>query len=307
MSVLQVLQDEFRGQPDSLFQLPAFHAMHRGQRPGAYFELFDGRHVRASIHFTALEDGTWRSPARGTFSGLCADPEITLAELQAFLVEVDARLLAAGAQRVEVLPMPQAHDPVGFARSVYLFRTLGYGIESCDLNHSLQVDERPLAERMSYGNRKRLNKCLREVLAARELAASKLTKVYDALAANRQSKGYQLSMTLPQVQDMAERFSDRIVLFGVPTDDVLAAAALCLRLSSNVLYVFYWGDRPGFTTQSPVVALAECIYRFCQANGIRLLDVGTSTLDRVPNHGLIQFKRGLGFSESLKLRLAKTF
>lgn len=307
MSVLQILQDEFRGQPDSLFHLPAFHAMHREQRPGGYFELSDERKVRASIHFTALADGRWRSPARGTFGGLWADQEVGLAELQAFLVEVDARLRAAGAQRVEVLPMPQAHDPIGFARSVYLFRALGYGIESCDLNHSLQVDERPLPERMSYGNRKRLNKCLREGLVAQELAASELFQAYDALAANRQSKGYQLSMTLPQVQEMAERFSDRIVLFGVPTDGMLAAAALCLRLSSNLLYVFYWGDRPGFTTQSPVVALAECIYRFCQTNGIRLLDVGTSTLDRVPNHGLIQFKGGLGFSESLKLRLAKTF
>jgi hypothetical protein len=281
--------------------------MHRAQRAGGYFELFDRRQVRASIHFTALEDGTWRSPARGTFGGLWADPELALAALQTFLTEVDARLLASGAQRAEVLPMPQAHDPVGFARSVYLFRGLGYGIESCDLNHSLQVDERPLADRMSYGNRKRLNKCLREGLAAHELAVSELIPVYDALVANRESKGYQLSMTLQQVQDMAERFSDRLVLFGVPTDGVLAAAAVCLRLSKDVLYVFYWGDRPGFATLSPVVALAECIYRFCQTNSIRLLDVGTSTLDRVPNHGLIQFKDGLGFSESIKLRLSKTF
>lgn len=307
MSVLHILEDEFRGEPDSLFHLPAFHALHRSERPGGYFELFDGRQVRASIHFTALDDGTWRSPARGTFGGLWAGPELGLAELQSFLGQVDARLLAAGAQRAEVLPMPQVHDPVGFARSVYLFRALGYGVESCDLNHSLDVDERPLAERMSYGNRKRLNKCLREGLAAQELAAPELTQVYDALAANRQSKGYQLSMTLPQVQDMAERFSDRVVLFGVPTAGVLAAAALCFRLSKDILYVFYWGDRPGFATQSPVVALAECIYRFCQTHGIRLLDVGTSTLDRVPNYGLIQFKGGLGFSESLKIRLAKTF
>jgi hypothetical protein len=305
--VFHVLHDEFRGEPDSLFHLAEFHALHRAQRPGGYFELFDGRQVRASIHFTALGDGTWRSPARGTFGGLWADPELGLAELQSFLGEVDGTLLAAGARRAEVLPMPQAHDPVGFARSVYVFRGLGYEIESCDLNHSLQVDERPLAERMSYGNRKRLNKCLREGLAARELAASELRQVYDALAANRESKGYQLSMTLHQVQDMAERFSDRVVLFGVPTDCVLAAAALCLRLSKDILYVFYWGDRPGFATQSPVVAIAECIYRFCQTSGIRLLDVGTSTLDRVPNHGLIQFKGGLGFSECLKLRLAKTF
>nr|WP_294170521.1 GNAT family N-acetyltransferase [uncultured Sphingomonas sp.] len=307
MSALRVLQDEFLGTPDSLFHLPAFHRMHRAERPGAYFELFDGRQVRASIHFTKGEGAVWRSPARGTFGGLWADPELTLAEVQNFLLEVDARLLAAGARRAEVIPMPQAHDPVGFARSVYLLRGLGYEIEGCDLNHSLAVDGRPLAERMSYGNRKRLKKCLSEGLAAQELARTELSPVYQTLAKNREAKGWQLSMTLQQVEDMANRFSDRLLLFGVPAGDALVAAALCLSLSKDVLYVFYWGDRPGFSTASPVVALAECIYRHCQRERYALLDVGTSTIDREPNHGLIRFKQGLGFSESLKLRLFKTF
>jgi hypothetical protein len=303
----QLLRDEYRSEPDSYFHLPAYYRLHRGDRRGAYFELFDGRAVAAAIHFTEVADGLWRSPARGTFAGPLADPELSLAELQAFLGRVDAELRRNQARSAEIRLAPEAHDSVAFARSVYLLRNLGYEVSSCDLNYSLSIDERPLAQRMSYGNRKRLNKCTREGLTAERLTLSSLPQVYAALAANRTSKGYPLSMTFAQVAELAEKFPDRVVLFGVPAGETLAAAALCLKLSSHILYVFYWGDQPGFSTASPVVALAERIYRFCQEAGFRLLDVGTSTLDREPNHGLIQFKRGLGFSESLKLRMAKAF
>ena len=45
---------------------------------------------------------------------------------------------------------------------------------------------------------------------------------------------------------------------------------------------------------------------FAQEHGFRLLDAGISTVAGEPNLGLIHFKRGLGFSESLKLRMTKT-
>jgi hypothetical protein len=37
--------------------------------------------------------------------------------------------------------------------------------------------------------------------------------------------------------------------------------------------------------------------------GFKLLDVGISTLHAQPNFGLINFKRNLGFTESLKLEM----
>ena len=158
---------------------------------------------------------------------------------------------------------------------------------------------------MTYGNLKRLRKCGRDGLVAEPLQMSALAQVYETLDVNRASMGNSLSMTMAQLQAMVDTFPKDIILFGCPHGDHLAAAALCLRLSSTVLYVFYWGDRPGYTTYSPVVAVADAIYGYCQKLGFRILDVGTSTFDREPNFGLLEFKRGLGFTESLKLRMRK--
>lgn len=288
----------------SLFQSRAFFELHAAGS-GVYFEWACGQHVVASIHFTPLADGLWRSPARGTYAGFAFEPSLSQEDLGAFHDAVLRSLVDRGARQIEVLPAPMAHDPVAFANQVYLLRSRGYVISQCDLNHSMAVTEQSLADRMTYGNLKRLRKCEREGLHAERLPLHDLEAVYEVIEANRLAKGHAMSMSLSQLQTMAERFPEAIVLFGSRDGLRLAAAALCLRLGDGVLYVFYWGDQPGYATLSPVVGIADAVYRYCQQEGLRLLDVGTSTVDHEPHHGLIQFKRGLGFTESLKLRLLK--
>ncbi|MBX9715896.1 MAG: GNAT family N-acetyltransferase [Burkholderiaceae bacterium] len=288
----------------SLFQSRAFFELHAGDR-GVYFEWAHGQRVVASIHFTPLPDGLWRSPARGTYAGFALEPGVSQEDLGAFHDAASQSLIDRGARQIEILPAPMAHDPVAFTNQVYLLRSRGYAISQCDLNHSMVITDQSLTERMTYGNLKRLRKCEREGLLTEQLPLQDLAAVYEVIEANRLAKGHAMSMSLPQLQTMAERFPDAFVLFGSRDGARLAAAALCLRLGDGVLYVFYWGDQPGYATLSPVVGIADAVYRYGQQEGMRLLDVGTSTVDCEPHHGLIQFKRGLGFSESLKLRLLK--
>ena len=289
----------------SLFQSRAFFELHAAGR-GVFFEWAQGQRVVASIHLTQMADGLWRSPARGTYAGFAVEPGLSQEELGAFHDAVLQNLIDRGARQIEILPAPMAHDPVAFANQVYLLRSRGYAMSQCDLNHSMVVTEQSLADRMTYGNLKRLRKCEREGLHAERLPLHDLEAVYEVIAANRLAKGHAMSMSLPQLQTMAERFPEAIALFGSRDGLRLAAAAVCLRLGNGILYVFYWGDQPGYATLSPVVGIADAVYRHCQQEGLQLLDVGTSTVDVEPHHGLIQFKRGLGFTESLKLRLLKT-
>ncbi|MEF7616119.1 GNAT family N-acetyltransferase [Aquincola sp. MAHUQ-54] len=288
----------------ALFQRAPFFELH-AQGRGVFFEWEKGGHVVASVHFTPMGSGLWRSPARGTYAGFATAPGLHTDALFEFHDAVVARLGALGARRIEVLPAPMAHDPIAFSNQAYLFHARGYSVTQCDLNHSLAVDAQPFEARMSYGNVKRLRKCRKEGIEAGTLPPEALPEVYAVLAANRASKGHAMSMTLSQLQDMQARFPESMALFGCRAGAELAASALCLRVQPHVLYVFYWGDRPGYATLSPVVSVADAIYSYCQAEGIAQIDAGTSTIDREANHGLIQFKRGLGFSESLKVRMAR--
>ena len=290
-----------------LFNRHGFFQLHAAERRGVYFEWEQDSKVVATIHFMEVESGLWRSPARGTYAGLAWVPGLGLESLFGFHEAVLARLRSLGASRLEVLPAPMAHNPTAFSIQEYLLRTCGYQTSQCDLNHSLEVDARPLAERMSYGNLKRLRKCAREGLVALPLQHTDLPAVYETIASNRASKGHEMSMSLLQLQAMVERFPEAVKLFGCRLGGDLVAAAVCLQVDEGVLYVFYWGDRPGYASLSPVVSLADAIYAYCQIQGIGLLDVGTSTVDSQPNFGLIQFKSGLGFEASLKVRMSRNF
>lgn len=305
MSHPQLLINAFiEAEIGSLFHKPAFFQLH-ARESGRYYQWTDGRRILGVIHFTELEKGVWRSPARGTFAGYAWDQDLSVEQIFAFHDAVETDLVTNGAHRIEILLAPMAHDPILFSNLTYLLRTRGYATEICDLNHAIAISTVPLAERMTYGNRKRLRKAEREGLVARRVGAEHLPAVYDAIAANRVAKGNTVSMRLDQLEEMARIFPDSMILFGMEANDGFAASAVCLRLSDAILYVFYWGDRPGHAALSPVVALADAIYTYCQDAGITLLDVGTSTIDHEPNFGLIQFKRGLGFTESLKVRLVK--
>lgn len=300
-----LLENAFRGTLASLFHRPAFFHLH-ATADASFFEWLIDDAVVGAIHFTPVGDGKWRSPARGTYAGFWSAPAISIDEMLAFYAAVEARLVSLGARSIEILLAPEAHDVPAFATQFYILRSSGYRIEQCDLNYTASLAGAPLSERMSYGNRKRLRKCEREGLIPSLLSIEALGAVYSTIAANREAKGHALSMSLDQIEQMAQAFPKDVTLFGIPVGMELAAAAICLRVRPDVLYVFYWGDRPGYATQSPVVALAAAIADYCRTEGIGLLDAGTSTVGAEPNPGLIQFKRGLGFTESLKLRLVKT-
>ncbi len=306
MAGFHLLENEYAGDGfRSLFHAPAYFRLH-DPGGGCYFEWVADGVVRACVHLTPVgADGLWRSPARGTYAGYAFDPALRTADLFAFHAAVERRTVALGARHLELLPAPMAHDPVAFANHVYLLHASGYAMGQCDLNHSLEVTDLPLGARLAHNNHKRLRKCQREGLVATPLPLASLPEVYATLQANRTQHGLRMSMTLEQLEAMARTFPEAVRLFGVRDGAQFAASAVCLEVTPRTRYVYAWGDRPGYETFSPVVAVADAIYAHCHAQGVAVLDVGTSTVDRDPNHGLIHFKRGLGFTESLKVRLRR--
>ncbi len=296
---------ESSGNPlGDLFHSASFFRLHAGDA-GRFFEWSDGRHVTASVHFTPLGDGTWRSPARGTYGGYAFRADLSAPELMEFHDAVEARLRELGARRLEVLPAPMLHDTAAWSLQTYVLQARGFATSRCDLNQSQRVEGDAMAT--SRGNRRCLEKARQEGYVCDVLEPSALPAAYATIAANRAAKGYPVSMTLAQLEQMQQSFPGAMQLFGCRHRDSaeLVASAICLRLSPSTLYVFYWGDLPGYARVSPVVMVAEKIHAHCREHGIGLLDVGTSTEGATPNAGLLRFKQGLGFEAGLKVRMEK--
>ncbi len=307
---LALLVDAFvAGQPTHIFNSPVFFSLHATERKarGHYFQLVERKSgdVLAEVHFTETGPGCYRSPARGTFGGISAPGELSLEQIEFFADAIEAVLRADGAARLQIVMPPASHDLALHAKCFNVFARRGFTVVAQEINYDLAVTAEPLCARMDYGNRKRLNKCLREGFAAVRLDAGQYESAYLLIAANRRRKGYPVTMDFPAIMVMVDRFGDRMRFFGVRREGMLAAAAVCIAVSTRVMSVFYWGDAEGMQEYSPVVPLAAAIYEHCQAEGFSILDTGIGTEAGEPNHGLIRFKRSLGFRESPRLTMGK--
>ena len=72
-----------------------------------------------------------------------------------------------------------------------------------------------------------------------------------------------------------------------------------------MLYNFYPASPLRLNALSPVVVLNEGLHAFGRASGLRVLDLGTSTLPTGPNVSLLRFKRHLGGVAGLRLSWEK--
>lgn len=264
-----------------------FRREYIGLHGGTYYQVVENGRALTGIW---LKDG--RSPGRATFGGLSQKVRAELAH--EFLQEI---ALKHGLREV-VLP-PCDHDPEHAAIQINALSRLGFQMTP-DLNYSAIIDSSTLAERMEDGNRKKLEKCRAAGFRAWELHRSDWGRAHAILTANRERSGHTLSMTFEDVLRLAEAFPNGIMTYyGVSAEHTLMAAALALDITPTICYVYAWGDSEK-SEYAPTVMLAEEIYSSCRSRQIKIMDVGISTENGIPNHGLIGFKRSLGFRGSLK-------
>jgi hypothetical protein len=261
-----------------------------------FFDLHHGTHYLQSGNTVMpvwLQDGIAYSPLRGTFGGFGG--EVSLAAYE----DIANQLMLIGAKEYRIKLAPSSHDQEAFALAFNVLSRFGFHVIGQELNYSMNSVIREVAS----GNRKRLRKLQDGHFSC---YYSTLEEAYPVIARNRKRNGKPVSMTMAQLIDMQITFPDRIHSYIVsPLGEDVVAGAICIDVADNIRYIFMWGDADNMGNWSPVVMLAEQIYNDTFHDGFRLLDAGTSTENGIPNYGLVNFKRSLGFRESLKLTMGK--
>ncbi len=251
------------------------------------------------------EPDVFASPGRGPYGGFDASPELTDDGLVEFVARTELILRDNGARRVDVVLPPFCYSPILGPRLLLGLCRAGYRVTRQELNQALVIDPAGTTRYQNHAARKRLNKARRAGVTVRSLARHDHRAGYDAIVANRAKKGRTLSMAWDDVAAMIAAFPDRVHLFGAERGGHLLAAAICVAVNTQVLYVYAWGEVVGAEALSPVSVLAHDLSDFARDHGFGLLDLGTSSVEGIVNPGLLAFKRSLGAADSLKLWLTK--
>lgn len=302
-----VVNDFLISDLNHIFNEINFFKLHSLSKADLYLQLIriSDNKVFANITFYLNNHNHYLSPARGTFGGVSAVDNIDFSLLEEFLTIVVNQLLLRNSSMITVKLQPLSHNPQLFSLCLNIFSRLNFAITSYDLNYSLDINNEVFLSRLSHGNQKKLKQCLRDGFFTSKLDISRFGEAYQVIQSNRESKGYPMTMDQASFLQMVKIFPKSINCFAVfnPSDLSMIASSICISINSDILYVFYWGDVQSNDSYSPITLLSSHIYDFAKENSYKIMDVGTSTMNGEPNYGLINFKRNLGFEESLKLTL----
>lgn len=289
----------------SVFHSQEFFRLHAGDARAFYFQWVKKGRSLASIHFTDAGDGHYLSPRRGTFGGFFIDRAMQPKDLIDMLESVAGYLKAAGANQMTVALTPEWHDPVAFALEFYTLSSYGCTVSRFDLDFGRLVDAAPFLDTVSSDVRRR-NKDLKSVELLVDRPGSQLfATVHDFIGVQHAAKGYSLSMSLDELGQMETLFPGRVQGYAVLHEGVTVACAVCIRIRDDMQHIFLMNSVSHSAAFNAVAIAVQRIYEDCQRDGLRKLSYGTSTVGSSANDGLINFKRSLGFSESIKLSFHK--
>lgn len=247
--------------------------------------------IIAFIHFHVSE-GKAVSIPQNSFGGVAVISVVDIALFEDFLRWVIDDLKLNQVKQIEIRNCPNFYPNGSIMEEV--FSKIGFQILYSNVNQFIEVDNKKFIRKINRNRRRNLSFCKKKGFTFKQLTLEKLDAIYFVLAKNRTFKGYKLSMSLKQLKSEFINFPNRYVLFGVFEEEIMIAAAVCIKVSSNILYDFYHGELPEYIEHSPVTMLVEGIYNYSIDNGYDLLDLGTSAIQGKLNEGVCQFKKSLG-------------
>jgi hypothetical protein len=261
--------------------------------------------ARARVHFH-LDDKLAVSPLKNPFGSYEFSNTIEPKELYDFIRWVDGKLLEKGAKKVEIKTYPALYNTTCSAMLLTFLSNLGYRIKNAELSACIEVNPNSLYQLMSSYEKRKAGQIRKTNLRFSTVPIGKIMDVFNFISSCREERKQALSMTYGQMKTVCDHFPDKFFLFGVYDNNALAAASISILVNNVILYNFYSAHAKQYDSLSPMVRLMEGIYEFCQAEKIRLIDLGTSSLQGRPNFTLLDFKLNLGATPSHKLTFEKT-
>ena len=277
-----------------VFNSPEFQSLKT--RESKYFVLFDQERPIARICFR-IDNHQAISGYQATFGSIDAESPLPEEIAKYFIEQVCMSLEANGIQKIIIKHWPDYY--VDSNKLSKIFCEIGLEEIMSEINQHLVVQEE-FKLLIRKNERKKLNQSIKQGYAFRLLLLEDLTAVHLLVSETRERKGYPVSMDYDEFYETIKILPDKYLLFGLFDQDKLIAASVSIRISQDILYNFYHADDISYRSTSPLVMLVQEIYRYCQQNGIKILDLGVSSTNGLINQGLFNFKKNLGCISSRK-------
>jgi len=194
---------------------------------------------------------------------------------------------------------PSYYDIAHISKMENALFVAGFERKHLDVNFEYYLEEfsESYAMDIPYNSRKSLNKSLKNNLSFEKTDDSKT--VYQVIKQNRAEKGYPLWMSYEDVINTAKIIPSDYFLVRDENNNPIASA-LVHQINDKILRVVYWGNIQESNHLCPMNFLSYNVFKYYSTTKFKIMDIGISTEDSIPNCGLCDFKEGIGCKCSVK-------
>lgn len=291
--------------PSHIFNSAAFNALNESKCEQVFYLLFKDSKIRLGIIF-GVRNNILTSPFSAPFGGFESTSEdIRLQQIEAALHSLEVWAKEKLLQGIRIVS-PSFFYNENFLNKIYncLYRT-SFLSANIELNYQFSTSkfDENYSNSIWYNAKKNLKRALQSNLTFEKLIPEKGKFAYDVIAQNRKERGFPLRMTWEQVQETMKVIT--VDFFVVKKEETPIGSALIFQVTNEIVQVVYWGDLPEFAEHKTMNFLSFNVFQYYKNQGIKIIDIGPSTENSIPNYGLCEFKESIGCDISIKTEFYK--
>jgi lipid II:glycine glycyltransferase (peptidoglycan interpeptide bridge formation enzyme) len=278
------------------FQQAAFNELNKRACDQIIYFIFRDKKVRLGL-IAGLRDNGLFSPFSAPFGGFSTnDKKIQVPYIEESLELMESYCVDNLYNSWTITLPPLFYNPSFLTKLIEVFNRKSWLLSQLDLDYYYdlkQIKPEIILDTYSYNARKNLKTAQKHAFSI-EIGQEHdhLEAAYSIIKVNRQTKGYDLKLSLIDFQKTAEIIP--IDCFVVKLDQAPVASAIVYTVSPTICQVVYWGDLPDFAASRTMNYLAYEVFQFYARQGLQFIDIGTSMIQNRPNYGLCEFKESIG-------------
>ena len=306
MEVIDISDKEYKNifsTPYHVYNSVPFNLLNSKKCDYVRFLLFKDAKPRLGLILGASGD-TVSSPFSAPFGGFTfLSDQLNQQHIDDALVLLDDYLKSQSIHYIKMILPPLCYNNLFLSKLINSLNRYGYSTSSVELNYVFLTSlfDQDYEKTLLHNARKKLQTSFLYPLVFKK--TSDLKAAYEVIAINRKERGFPLRMTFEQVEKTAEII--RCDAFVVEFEQTLIASAIVFRVAQDIAQVIYWGDLQDYTYIRTMNFLSYKVFEYYKNKKLRIVDIGPSTENGIPNLGLCEFKESIGCNIDLKFVFEK--
>ena len=293
---------------DHIFSSVEFNELHKHKCEDLIYLVYQNKkHLLGLI--AGIQNNQLLAPFSAPYGGLSASrTDIKLPFFEEFINELEGFVRQKLLKQVNFILPPYFYNLNYHTKLYYALMKNGYKALNSDINYHFDKDDlikykKNEIDRSTRNNLRRSKKSGLHFIKVEDNIQK--TLAYDIIQENKKSKNRPIHLNFAELNRI-EKIVD-IDYFLVLLNNIAIASAIAYHVSSEIVQIIYWGDIRYYSQYRPMNFLAYKILEYYVNNNVKIVDLGTSTLNGKPIYGLCNFNENIGSIPSIKYTFIKEF